>query len=183
MTISLSKRLLYFNFAFYIHHKFNSVIPRSDFFSSLRGTYTFNILLMIQTTLPNEAVFNLCLLIYSQFPSALLSFFLSITVLGNGAGWDTRQCEKVKEWVREWEREIEKEMGIRVPENSAGYDTTAKLWKLLGFGNSPDPRAATCAVSMRLTLNPPWGFAWQTDSYRMEETGKMRVPIFARPLT
>lgn len=104
--------------------QFNTVVPRNEFFSSLRRAFTFNILLRIRTTLPNEAGINL----YSQFPLALLSFFPSITVLRNGAGYDTLQCENV--------RQREREMGIREPENSLGYDSTAKLWKLLGFGNT-----------------------------------------------
>lgn len=58
----------------------------------------------------------------------LFSLFPSITVLGNGAGFDTHQCVKV--------RHREREMRMRVPENSLTYDSTDKLRKRLGFGNS-----------------------------------------------
>lgn len=145
MNFAFYKSTLETTLAFYTHHKFNTFTQRNEFFWSLRRAYTFNILLMIRATVPNEAGINLCLQTYSQFPLALLSFFLSITVLGNDEGFDTRQCEKVRE----------RETGLKAPENSLGCDSPDKLFGNFCLPETPDLRAATCSVSMRLTLSPP----------------------------
>ncbi len=175
----LWKRLLKSSLSFYIHHHFNSVVPWNEFFSRLRRAYTFNILLMIRTTLPNEAGINLRHLTRSQFPSALLSFFPSIAVLGNGAGYDTCQCEKVRQ--RESEREKEKwERGcLRI---------ASVMTVRLNFGNFWV--SEKLRLSLRIREQSPvqcqcvWHSTQRKEDSRDRQIAirKMRVPISATPL-